>query len=146
MYPTKEEILATEITFDQALLTILEQWKEIYYTKGKWAEDIKNSKGMSRTKENKIVLLVLELAKYYDCPVRISVQKDVMDCYDPKKKTIHLNKDRISIITTLHEFAHHLYGSSELEACRWSIQLFKKTFPQAYAKLIWDGHMLKTAR
>ena len=55
---------------------------------------------------------------------------------------IELNMNKLSIITTLHELYHYLYGGSELEACRFSVWLFREAFPKAYARLVWDGHML----
>lgn len=58
---------------------------------------------------------------------------------------IILNSSRktLSIITVLHELGHHFYGESELQACRFSVWLFRAAFPNAYAKLEWEGHTLK---
>jgi len=48
---------------------------------------------------------------------------------------------RLSIITLLHEFAHHIFiptGNTETDehlARRWSINLFKKVYPIAFEKL-----------
>lgn len=61
--------------------------------------------------------------------------------YIPSEHTIVLSGNA-SIITGLHELAHHLYGSSELMACAFSIKLFSTFFPNARKKLVWDGHML----
>lgn len=58
---------------------------------------------------------------------------------------IILNSSRktLSILTVLHELGHHFYGDSELQACRFSVWLFRAAFPNAYAKLEWEGHTLK---
>ncbi len=48
---------------------------------------------------------------------------------------------KLSVVTFLHEFAHAL-GMGEREACRWSINLFRKCFPKQYAKLNHRRHML----
>lgn len=64
--------------------------------------------------------------------------------YRPSDQTIMLDHNRPSIISALHELGHHLYGDSELQACRFSVWLFKEAFPKSYAKLRWEGHMLKT--
>ena len=62
-----------------------------------------------------------------------------------------------SIISALHEFAHWLAAErtkkhkgnplppkeEEIYACCWSINAFKETFPIAFRKLTWDGHMLR---
>lgn len=49
----------------------------------------------------------------------------------------------LSLLTLLHELGHHFYGESELQACRFSVWLFRAAFPRSYAKLEWDGHTLK---
>jgi len=41
----------------------------------------------------------------------------------------------------MHEWSHSL-GKGEKEACRWSINLFRKIFPKSYAKLVPKGHLL----
>jgi hypothetical protein len=56
------------------------------------------------------------------------------------ENVIILNKP--SIITTLHETGHCLFGKSELLACVWSYQIFKAVFPGDLKKLKWKGHML----
>lgn len=48
---------------------------------------------------------------------------------------------RLSVVTFLHEFAHAL-GYGERQACRWSINLFRKCFPRQYSRLIHVGHTL----
>jgi len=50
-----------------------------------------------------------------------------------------------SIISALHELGHHLFGSDELDACRYAIGLFKAGFPRAFEKLQWKGHLLVRA-
>ena len=53
-------------------------------------------------------------------------------------------RGRLSVVTFLHEFAHAL-GRDERGACRWSINLFCRVFPEQYARLQADGHTLRTA-
>ncbi len=48
---------------------------------------------------------------------------------------------KLSVVTYLHEFGH-ARGMNERGACRWSINLFRKTFPRQYARLQSQGHML----
>ena len=76
-------------------------------------------------------------------PIQVEYHPDLYSFrYIPETKTICVNKT-LSIISTLHEFGHHLYGKSELKACRFSVWLFKSAFPKTYRKLKWKGHMLK---
>ena len=51
-------------------------------------------------------------------------------------------KDKPSILTSLHEFGHHLYGASELTACSYSICMYIKVFPEIYEKMTWQNHLL----
>ena len=48
---------------------------------------------------------------------------------------------KLSVVTYLHEFAH-ARGMGERGACRWSINLFRRCFPNQYARLVGRGHML----
>jgi hypothetical protein len=51
-------------------------------------------------------------------------------------------RGKLSVVTFLHEFAHAL-GRDERGACRWSINLFRRVFPEQYARLRADGHTLR---
>lgn len=48
---------------------------------------------------------------------------------------------KLSVVTYLHEFAH-ARGMGERDACRWSVNLFRRTFPRQYARLVHVGHTL----
>lgn len=64
----------------------------------------------------------------------------VMSFYSGREHKI-LMVGKLSVVTYLHEFAH-AWGYNEREACRWSINLFRKCFPREYSKLIHIGHTL----
>ncbi len=55
-------------------------------------------------------------------------------CYIPSENTIIIH-GRLSVITFLHEWGHVLRGSSEQEACRWSLNLFRRCFPRSWGRL-----------
>jgi len=48
-----------------------------------------------------------------------------------------------SVLTLLHEWSHVIYGPSEQQACRWSIQLFAQGFPRSFSRLSPERHMLR---
>jgi len=48
---------------------------------------------------------------------------------------------RLSVVTFLHEFAHAL-KRNEWQACRWSVNLFRRAFPQQFSRLVYRGHVL----
>lgn len=53
-------------------------------------------------------------------------------------------RGRLSVLTYLHEFGHAL-GYGERGACIWSINLFRRMFPQSYSRLVAVGHTLRRA-
>jgi len=59
----------------------------------------------------------------------------------PATNTITL-RGKLSVVTYLHEFGHAL-GRDERGACKWSLNLFKRTFPILFAKCAQQGHVLR---
>jgi len=65
---------------------------------------------------------------------------------DPENQNYHImtmDRNNPSIISLLHEVGHIIHGKSELEACIYSVSIFKNLFPKEYSRLTWNGHMLK---
>ena len=60
-------------------------------------------------------------------------------CFDQNADTIHLTG--FSVITYLHEFGHAL-GKDEVDACVWSVNLFRRVFPRSFERCQFDGHMV----
>jgi hypothetical protein len=65
-------------------------------------------------------------------------------CHIPRLNTIIL-RGRLSFLTFAHEWGHRLFGPSESQACRWSLNLFRKVWPRTFTRFRWDGHMLRAA-
>lgn len=133
-YPTKEEILKNQPEKISDDIRILCDWKEEHYKS--WKEK-PNTQKLAALK-----LLIISLSNLYKKSCTIETSNN--DFYNPNSKTIFLNLDKPSIISTLHEFAHHIYGSSELKACAYSVWMFKIVFPKVFNKMDFDGHLLKT--
>lgn len=64
-------------------------------------------------------------------------------CFVPASRTIIL-RGRLSVVSALHEWAHFLFGFSEKTACSWSINLFCRCFPKSWARVQFDGHMIRS--
>lgn len=131
-YPTRDQILAEPLpTFKPEVLRTVREWKREY-------------RGTRRS-QDAITALLSRLAACYAKPVNINYAEPTFigDHYNPATRTITLTPSRLSVVTALHEMAHHLFGRSELKACRWSVHLFRRTFARSYAALDWDGHMLR---
>jgi hypothetical protein len=131
LYPTKARILRRRLRHRRSTVALVRAWKREF-------------RGRRRTPEA-VDVLIARLATHYARPVSVHWQEMgaiVGDAYSPHTRTMFLNASRVSIVTALHEFAHHLFGRSELTACRWSIWLFRRTFRRTYRRLGWRGHML----
>lgn len=134
-YPTKEEILRDPIIFGEKTIELMKDFKTHWII-------LRKHKANEQKKQKLIEQLLLELNTLY-CGKQLwitFINSTETSYYQHLTKTIVL-KD-LSIITALHEFRHHL-GYGEIDACRFSVQLFQQTFPRSYAKLVWEGHMLK---
>lgn len=138
IYPNQSQIMNDPPLFKKEVIQIVKSWKKNDWSKAKSLSDPEKQYAIKR--------LLLALAAFYRKPVQVIYEPTKnLGTYRPQIQLITLNPDT-SIITALHEFAHHLYGSSELTACRWSIHLFRKTFTVAFTKLRFQGHLLVRAK
>ena len=60
--------------------------------------------------------------------------------YLPSRHQIVLTA--LSVITFLHEAAH-ARGLGERKACRWSLNIFKRVFKRSWARLSFEGHVVR---
>lgn len=135
-YPTKEEILAVNIRFSQEELTLVKEWKKHNFSNGQW------KRFSPLEKLHALELLAAGLNKINNGGDLSFTKSDTTAYYDGDTNSINIPPAKPSIISTLHELGHHLYGASEIAACRFSVSLFKQCFPQSYEKLQWKAHTL----
>lgn len=134
-YPTPDEIMSDPPTHKPSVIAFLKQWKRSTWRAAK-------ESGSEMIKYEALATMIRGIAEIYRRPVEVGYNSELGSaCYVPMQHKVVLNK-RLSIITALHELAHHLFGTSETKACRWSVHLFKKTFPRAFSRLEWRGHLL----
>jgi len=135
IYPSKKEILNNLIETDKTLIKIFRGWMATSWKKAK-----------NKSEKQKFLALkelIQVFAIHLESPVLVEYKPSIASCcYSPSKKTIFLNNS-LSIISSMHELGHHLLGESELLACTWSLSYFIEAFPKSYAKLHWDGHLLR---
>lgn len=136
-YPTKEQILEnkTKIKEWKNIRQITLDWKTIYYDK-QWKKYHKHKKTYL------IAVLICRILDEMKNKAVFNVNSHNYS-YNIQTKTINLIMNKPSIISSLHELGHALFGKSELEACSFSVHLFKECFEEEYKKLIWHNHMLK---
>lgn len=60
--------------------------------------------------------------------------------YSPATHTIRI-QGKFSVVTFLHEFGH-ARGFDETDTTMWSVNLYKRIFPNAFSRAFGDGHML----
>ena len=133
MYPNKKAILTAPGPPIKQEKIILKKWKEIHYKGWSILPEKKKIKAI------KILLLTINKIKK-GSRLKIKFDKKLANCYTSDNNTIILNK--ASIITSLHELSHHLFGESEEKACKYSIWIFKEAFPRSFKKLIFKNHLL----
>lgn len=127
-YPTKQQILEINQTYPPKVLKFMKKdFKRL------WKKYPTHHKEL-------LIMMTSILSTLYNLEPPYH-KNGISYSYIPKTKTITIPQ-KLSIISTLHELGHHLYGPSELEACRFSVHLFKQTFPISYKKCKWNGHML----
>lgn len=132
-YPSKEEIMITPYQLNPEFVKRLAEWRDNEYKKN-WKVSDKDGKG--------ILLARLVNMLNSDSSNQVKVKYAYQYYYQPETQTIYIDRNNPSILSTLHEHAHHILGASELDACRFSVWLFKECFPEAFQKLKWKGHML----
>ena len=133
MYPTKKEILEKKPKFRNGTILITNLWKAT--SMKTWKKD------EPWVKIEKLSLLIQALSLIHlKEPPKILYQTSY--ACNKKEKKIYVDYTSPSIISTLHETAHYIFGPNDLKACQWSIWLFKECFPESYKKLIWNKYLL----
>jgi hypothetical protein len=139
-YPkTIAEILDPQMTFKPEALRAVRRFAKSKPWQGTYAERL-----------DKFETLLADLSSCYGIqPPTLSVDgcedgDSGRSCFIPAVNTIIL-RGHLSVVTFLHEFEHVL-GKDEREACRWSVNLFRRCFPKSWAKCEFDGHMIRSHR
>ena len=102
-------------------------------------------RGTIKERKAKLTKLHFELRAIYNLGTTLSFdvfteRPNGNGSYSPAMDHITL-RGKISVVTYLHEFAHAL-GKDEFEACRWSINLFRRIFPRSYERCDHRDHLL----
>lgn len=140
-YPaTVAECLDDGLRYRPATLAALERFRATYPWRGSLAERRRKIEGLHRDLcgvYGRTTELVWRSREPVDADSGAS-------CYIPAADRIVMS-GRPSVVTYLHEFAHALWGASERQACRWSLNLFRRTFPRSWARLAFSGHVVRAS-
>jgi len=136
-YPKSvKEVLDDNYKFKKETLELM------HYVK----HELKIFRGSIEERKQKFLWLLEQLNRIYNKKTKLEFKDverndtSVYSFYLPKEDKIVL-VGKLSLITFLHEYAHAL-GKDEYGACKWSINLFKRTFPRLFEKLNQVGHTL----
>lgn len=132
-YPKKEKILSKNPNIKSVTIVSTLIWKKNY---------LKKWKTISKKEKFKRLFILIQWLNEVNKNNDLNIKYGNEYQYYYTTKTIYVDKNNPSIISSLHELAHHLFGDSELSACRWSVWLFKECFPGLYKNLKWDKHLL----
>ena len=135
-YPeTVAEVLDDNLTFKPETLRVVGEFK----ASRPWSGSLEERKAKFRRLNH-------ELAVIYGIPEpelafgRIDGSSSGSSCYRPAAHSIVMT-GKLSVVTFLHEFCH-ARGMGERAACRWSLNLFRRAFPEQWGRLVHRGHML----
>jgi hypothetical protein len=146
-YPSSmEEILDDSLVYDKNTLLVLRKFREF----GPWRGPVEERIGKYLWLNEALCMIYGQNVQVGLCPDILSGQERstgngglvYQDDNEDGMKIIYLT-GKLSVITFLHEWGHAIHGSSELLACRWSVNLFRKIFPRQFEKLNSSGHMLR---
>jgi hypothetical protein len=141
-YPQSVEEVICDVKYPGAVLRAVRQFKEMKPWRGSGIE-----------RAAKFMWLNEQLCSIYGVDIKLSFDPLILVdnetpsgngfCYMDQGIIELVGK--LSVITFLHEWGHVLKGWSEYEACKWSINLFRRVFPVQYSRLNTDGHILRSA-
>lgn len=134
MYPSTEQVIeAVSKTNVDWYIPVVKSWKTNYYNR-KWSKETNEYKLLAL---QTLASLIKASSPSYSYTVIVGDQY----CFRPWLNQIELGQNP-SILSTLHEIGHAIWGPSELDACRFSVAIFKTVFPKEFSQLEWKGHML----
>jgi hypothetical protein len=134
MYPTTKEVQdAVQQTNVDGYIPTVKNWKKQYYNK-KW------SALSTEHKKEALANLIYQIATLDKQIILVAFGTEYS--YNKLNKLITIGHNA-SIVSTLHEIGHALWGDKEIDACRYSVAIFMQVFPKEFKQLTWDGHMLK---
>ena len=132
---TVTEVLDDEMRFRSATLRAV----QAFASSKPW-------RGSLQERKEKFLTLNHDLASSCDIPEpelrfgRIDATSSSGSYYQPSAHRI-VPTGKLSVVTYLHEFGHAL-GQGEADACRWSVNLFRRYSPRQFSKLVHRGHTL----
>lgn len=132
-YPSREAIMAEpRPRFRWGLFKAISDWKTLHYHQ--WSRQDAGQRLM------RLTALSNAICRVYGVSAPAISEWEDTDRYDPVERVIYLRE--ASIVSLLHELAHHLFGPSEFHACRFSVWIIQMRFKSMMDHLVWQQHLL----
>jgi hypothetical protein len=129
-YPASLDEVIRDVKYKRETLAALRRFKR----SNPW-------KGTFPVRLGKFIELHSDLCDIYGVNIELFIDPSILENshsgrsnFNPALNTITLY-GKLSVLTFLHEWGHVLKGSSEYEACIWSVNLFRRVFPDNFNRL-----------
>lgn len=129
-YPASLDEVIRDVKYKRETLAALRRFKR----SNPW-------KGTFPVRLGKFIELHNDLCDIYGVNVELFIDPSILENshsgrsnFNPALNTITLY-GKLSVLTFLHEWGHVLKGTSEYEACIWSVNLFRRVFPDNFNRL-----------
>jgi len=129
-YPASLEEVIKDVKYKRETLVALRRFK----SSNPW-------KGTFPVRLGKFIQLHNDLCDIYGVNVELFIDPSILENshsgqsnFNPALNAITLH-GKLSVLTFLHEWGHVLKGISEYEACIWSVNLFRRVFPDNFDRL-----------
>lgn len=129
-YPASLDEVIRDVKYKRETVAALTRFKRFQPWKGELV-----------SRMDKFRQLHTDLCSIYGMNVNLNFNPSIMlnegsgrSNFDTLTNTITLH-GKLSVLTFLHEWGHVLKGSSERQACIWSVNLFRRVFPDNFDRL-----------
>jgi hypothetical protein len=129
-YPTLSEVLDEQYRYRRGVIRAVERFRD----SAPWS-------GTLNERMIKFLTLHTDLCRIYNPGCQLFFSPNIRersnsgDSYFHMEQRVILLQGRLSVLTYLHEFGHALKGQSEYAACAWSINLFRRVFPDRWERI-----------
>lgn len=129
-YPSSLDEVIKDVSYKKETLAAVRRFKR----SNPW-------KGTFPVRLRKFVRLHSDLCDIYGVDVELCIDPSILEDshsgrsnFNPALNAITLH-GKLSVLTFLHEWGHVLKGYSEYKACVWSVNLFRRVFPDNFDRL-----------
>lgn len=138
-YPTDLDDVIQDVKYRRATLRAVRNFADMHPWDGNIVKRMAKFKALH---EDLCRIYNVDYKLVFDSSVNLNESSWRSNC-NLLTQTITLH-GKLSVLTFLHEWGHAIKGRSEYEACVWSVNLFRRVFPDNFNRLLANarGHFL----